>query len=171
MFRNIARQLASVISILVSASVKADVLPFGTVVEARFWVPMGSRISHAGDRVQATVIAPVFGDGQVLIPQGAVVSGAVGAVEQVGLGLKHLIAGIRYRFGRVELPNGDTIPITARVVQVETAKERVNTHGTITGIYPPANVSSSVALYAFPLLWLDPEVGFPVFANRPVPGL
>lgn len=129
-------------------------------------MPTGSRISHAGDPIEATVIAPVFGDGQLLIPQGAIIWGVVETVQRLGLGLKHPTASIQYRFSSVQLPDGDAIPISARVIQVETAKERVNAQGTISGIYPTANVSSSVAFYALPLLWIDPEVGVPVFAVK-----
>lgn len=87
-------------------------------------------------------------------------------VQRLGLGLKHPTASIQYRFSSVQLPDGDAIHISARVIQVETAKERVNAQGTISGIYPTANVSSSVAFYALPLLWIDPEVGVPVFAVK-----
>ncbi len=92
--------------------------------------------------------------------------GVVETVQRLGVGLKHPTASIQYRFDGIELPDGEAIPITARVIQVETAKERVNAQGTISGIYPTANVSSSVAFYALPLLWIDPEVGVPVFAVK-----
>jgi LssY C-terminus len=167
MLREIATLLASVGTFpFVSAYTTAGVLPAGTRLEARLSAPTGSRISHSGDRIEATVIAPAFGDRQMLIPQGAIVSGVVETVQRLGLGLKHPIATIGYRFDSVQLPNGEAIPITARVIQVETAKERVNAQGIISGIYPTANVSSSVAFYALPLLWIDPEVGVPVFAIK-----
>ena len=144
----------------------AEILPVGTLVEARFSAPTGSRISRSGDQIAATVIAPVFSDGQLMIPQGAIVSGVVGTVERLGLGLKHLTATIEYRFDRLQFPDGDAIPIRARVAQVETARERVNARGTISGIYPTANASSGVAFYALPLLWIEPEVAVPVFAIK-----
>lgn len=138
----------------------------GTRLEVRFSAATGSRISHPGDRIEAAVIAPVFGDGRLLIPQGAIVSGVVEAVQRLGLGLKHLTSCIEYQFDSLRLPAGDAIPIAARVVQVETAKERVNAQGIVSGIYPTANLSSSIAFYALPALWIDPAVGVPVLASK-----
>ena len=112
------------------------------------------------------MIAPVFADGQLLIPQGAIVSGVVETVQRLGLGLKRLTSGIEYQFDSLRLPDGDAIPIAARVVQVETAKERVNAQGIVSGIYPTANLSASIAFYALPALWIDPAVGVPVLASK-----
>jgi hypothetical protein len=167
MLRNFATLLFPIASMIVGASsARAEVLDAGTRFEARLSTPSGSRISHTGDRIEATVIAPVFEDERLMIPQGAIVSGAVVGVERLGLGLKHLTAGIAYRFDTVRLPNGAVIPIDAKVTQVETAKERVNAEGVIGGIYPTANVSSSAAFYVLPLLCIDPEFGVPILGVK-----
>ncbi len=139
----------------------AEVLPRGSGVEARLTVATGSRISHPGDAVQAIVIAPVFTDGRLLIPQGATLSGKIGNVDRLGFGLKHLTSSIDYRFETLRLPGGTTVPFEARVTQVETAKEQVNQRGTISGIYPTMNVSSGVAYYVLPLLCIEPHFGLP----------
>lgn len=148
------------------ACIAAVVVPAGTALEARLSVPTGSRISHEGDVIQATIIAPVFADHRLLIPQGAIVSGAVERVERVGLGLEHRTSGIEYRFNTLQLPDRVTVPIDARVIEVETAKERVNAVGMITGIHPTANLSSTVAFYAFPLLCVQPEFGIPMLGIK-----
>lgn len=167
MLRDLATLLLPIVSIVLgSTSVPAEVLPAGTRLEARLSTPSGSRISHPGDHIEATVIAPVFEDGRLLIPQRAIVSGVVAGVERLGLGLKHLTAAITYRFDTVQLPNGTAIPVDARVAQVETAKERVNAQGVIGGIYPTANVSSSAAFYVLPLLCIDPEFGIPILGVK-----
>jgi hypothetical protein len=152
--------------VLGPCSATAEVLPAGTHLEVRLSTPSGSRISHPGDHIEATVIAPVFADGRLLIPQGALVSGVVAGVERLGLGLKHPTAGIAYRFDTVQLPDGAALPIDARVAQVETAKERVNAEGVIGGIYPTANVSSSAAFYVLPLLCVDPQFGVPMLGVK-----
>jgi len=148
------------------APATAEVLQAGVSLEARLSTATGSRISHPGDPVKATVIAPVFAGGELVIPQGAVVSGVVEKVDRLGFGLKHLTAEIEYRFDAVQLPDLAVIPIEARTVRVETAKERVNTQGMIGGIYPTANISSTVAFYMLPLLCADPEFAVPVLGIK-----
>jgi hypothetical protein len=154
------------IFIFLHAALAEEVLAAGTYIEARLSTPTGSRISHPGDPIQATVIAPVVVDGQVIIPQGATLSGVVKTVERLGLGLKHLTATIEYLFEKVRFSDGKIVPIEARVIQVETAKERVNTQGIIGGIYPTANLSSTVAFYTLPFLCADPEFGVPVLGIK-----
>lgn len=167
MSRYFATLLLAIAGVVLGPSyTAAEVLLQGTHLEARLSTPSGSRISHPGDHIEATIIAPVFADGRLLIPQGAIISGVVVGVDRLGLGLKHLTAGIEYRFDRVQLPNGAAIPVQARVKQVETAKERVNRQGVIGGIYPTANVSSSAAFYVLPLLCVDPEFGIPMLGVK-----
>ncbi len=165
--RHFAALPASIAALLLIPSfLSAATLPPGTRLEVRLSVATGSRISHHGDRIEGTVIAPVFVDGRLVIPQGASVSGIVESAERLGLGLKHLTATLEYSFNSVRLPEGTAIPVETRVTEVETAKERVNAQGIIGGIYPTANVSSSVAFYAIPLLFVDPEFAAPVLGVK-----
>src|SRR6476469_2850341 len=138
-FDCVVRSLATLLVLapmatLTPAARAVDLLSAGTRLEVRLTGPTGSRISHTGDAISALVIAPVFGAGRLLIPQGAVVSGAIESVRRVGLGLKHLSSGIEYRFDTIRLPTGPAVPIETRVVRVETAKERVDAEGEIGGI-------------------------------------
>jgi hypothetical protein len=144
----------------------AEILAAGTHLEVRLSGPTGSRISHPSDSVEAVVIAPVFAEGRLLIPQGAMVLGAVKRVVRVGLGLKHVTSEIEYGFDAVQLPDGAAVPVESRVLEVETAKERVDPRGVISGIYPTANLSSSVAFFALPFLWAEPEFGVPVLGIK-----
>jgi hypothetical protein len=152
--------------ILVPLAMRAEEIAAGTDLETRLSTPTGSRISHPGDPIEAAVIAPVVIDGRLVIPQGATVSGTVERVQRLGLGLKHATAEIEYRFKTLRLPNGTTLPIEARVVDVETAKERVNAEGMVGGIYPTANLSSTVALYTLRLLCVDPDFGIPMLGVK-----
>ncbi len=154
--------------VLLPQLISAAVLPASTFLEVRLSSATGSRISHAGDTVNATVIAPVFVGGRLLIPQGAVVSGAVEEAGRLGYGLKHSTSNMQYRFTSLQLTDGTTVPIDAGVAQVETAKERVNADGLIRGIYPTANVSSSLASYVIPLLWISPHFGLPFLGIKVV---
>jgi LssY-like putative type I secretion system component LssY len=167
MLRDFATLLLSVGTlILIPSRMPAEVLPAGTRFEARLSAPTGSRISHPGDPIEATLIAPVMANGRLLIPQGATLSGVVKRVERLGLGLKHLTSGIEYRFDTVQLPGGTTVHVQAYVAQVETAKERVSDQGIVSGIYPTANLSSTAALCVLPLLYLDPEFGVPLLGIK-----
>lgn len=154
------------LAITVVPSLRAEELAAGTDLEARLSTPTGSRISHPGDPVQAIVIAPIVLNGRLIVPQGTVVSGIVADVERLGLGMKHLTAGISYRFNTLQLPDGTSLPIEARVADVETAKERVNPQGMVGGIYPTANFSSTVALYTLRALCVHPDFGVPLLGVK-----
>lgn len=169
MVRDLATPLISILTLfLLPALNAAEVLPAGTNLEIRFTVATGSRLSQPGDPIEATVIAPVFSDGRLLIPQGATVSGSIESVDRLGLGLKHLTSTIEYRFDSLRLPSGATVPMEARVTQVETAKERVNAQGIVSGIYPTVNLSAGVAYYALPLLCIEPHFGLPFLGIKVV---
>lgn len=155
-----------VLAVIAVSSIRAEELAAGTDLEARLSTPTGSRISHPGDSVQAVVIAPVVLNGRLVVPQGAIISGVVADVERLGWGMKHLTAGISYRFNTLQLPDGTSLSFDARVADVETAKERVNTQGMVGGIYPTANLSSSVALYTLRMLCVHPDFGIPMLGIK-----
>jgi len=128
-------------------------------LEVRLSTPTGSRISHTGDQVEGRTIAPVGFRGQILVPQASQVFGSIKTAQQFGLGFKQLTASIHYQFHTVRLANGETIPIQTEVLEVETAKERVDVDGTVRGIHPVASLSSSLSLVTAPMLFVAPPVG------------
>jgi LssY-like putative type I secretion system component LssY len=155
-----------VIILLLSVPLSAQDLPAGTILEARLSMATGSRISHSGDRIEATIIAPASVGSHILIPDGSVLSGVIENVNRIGLGLKHTTATIGYNFDTLRLRNGETILIKSEVAGVETAKERVNVTGTVQGIHPMASLSSTLDVFAVPLLCVTPPVGAPVWATK-----
>jgi hypothetical protein len=155
-----------VIMALLSLPSAARDLPAGTILEARLSIATGSRISHPGDKVDATIIAPASMGGRILVPDGSTVSGIVENVNRLGLGLKHTTASIGYYFDTLRLRNGKTILIKSEVVEVETAKERVDVTGTVHGIHPIASLSSALDFLAVPLLCVTFGVGAPVWATK-----
>ena len=156
----------AVLFTLFPRSVAAEELPAGTTLEVRLSDATGSRVSHVGDRVEGTVIAPALLQERVLIPQGVTITGVVASVERLGLGLKHLTAAIEYRFDTLRLPDGKLIPIETKLINVETAKERVNVDGRVGGIHPTASLSSSVSIYVLPFLYAAPLVAGPTLAIK-----
>ena len=169
--------LALALGAFTSCSLNATEIPAGTNLEVRLLAPTGSRVSHPGDRIRATVIAPVVEGGSVTVPQGSTLSGSVVSVHRLGLGLKHCTASIEIRFDSLEFPveptNASTselaqpgrVPIAARVLQVETAKERVNDRGVIGGIHPALNLSSGFSIFISALL-MEPGIAVPVMGVK-----
>jgi hypothetical protein len=141
-----------VIILPLSLPLSAQDLPAGTILEAQLSMATGSRISHPGEPIEVTIIAPVSaGGGRILIPDGSVVSGVIENVNPIRLGLKHTTASIGYNFDALRLRNGETVRIKSQVVEVETAKERVDVTGTVQGIHPIASVSSMLDFFVVPL--------------------
>ena len=155
---------AAVLALIGSATASAETLPVDTTIEARLLSTTGSRVSHIGDPISATVIAPVTaninGELRIVIPAGSTLLGTVREVNRLGLGLRHSSAAIRYNLDSLVLPGKPPIAISERVVQIETAKEDVDVEGTIYGTHPTANVSSTVSFYTLPLIYT-----IPVFAD------
>jgi len=147
-------------------AVSAGNLPAGTVLEARLAAATGSRISHSGDPIEATIIAPVAVQGRILVPQGSRLLGSITDATALGLGLKHYTASIHYAFHTLVLPDEAVVPVDAQLVEVDTAKEHVDDFGTVHGIHPIVSVSSGVAYVAVPLLLANPTIGAPVWGVK-----
>jgi hypothetical protein len=143
-------------------------LPAGTALEVRLSGTTGSRISHRGDPIEATVIAPVSVDGRILVPQGSRLLGFVSNATALGFGLKHTTASIGYDFRTLLLPGNTAVPLDAQLVEVDTAKERVDDRGTVKGIHPIVSVSSGVSYVAVPLLLANPAIGVPIWGAKSV---
>ncbi len=144
----------------------AQELPAGTRLEVRLWAPTGSRLSHQGDPVEATIIAPISEHGRILVPQGATLLGSIAEVHAMGLGLKHSTASLSYDFHTLRFRSGATIAVKTQLIEVETAKEHVDRLGTVHGMHPIVSLSSNLSYYTFPLLLIDPAVGFPILAVK-----
>jgi len=127
----------------------AQVLPAGTTLEVRLSKPTGSSISHSGDLVKGTIIAPISVAGQVVVPQGSRLIGSIESVKRFGLGLKQVTAAIDYRFHTLQFLNGEAIPIQTELLEVETAKERVDVDGTVRGIQAVGVKADSSQVYAW----------------------
>jgi hypothetical protein len=101
-------------------------LPAGTRLEIRLTTAVGSYSSKVGSPVSAVLMAPVIG-----LPAGSSVEGEVKSVRRVGLGIVHETAEIELEFKRVILPDSTIIPISARVIEVDNARERIGKDGRI----------------------------------------
>ena len=84
------------------------------------------------------------------------------------LGLKHTTASIRYDFHTLLLPGDAAVPVSAQLVEVDTAKEQVDDFGTVYGIHPIVSVSSGAAYFVVPLLLAEPTIGAPIWGVKSV---
>jgi len=132
---------------------------------------VGSRISHLGDAVSASLITPYFDHERLLLPAGVTISGRVERIDKLGLGLRHTEARLDLHFTQLQLTDGTIVPFDAHVASVETARESVRTDGAIIGINPTANFSTGVsALFTLSNLaereFRLPIIGFKFLAAR-----
>ncbi len=153
-------------TLLLSLPVLAQELHAGTALEARLSSATGSRISHPGDPIEATIIAPVSVRGRIIVPQGSRLFGSIASATALGFGIKHSTASIAYAFDTLQLPSGAPIPVNTQLVEVEAAKEHVDALGTVRGIHPIASLSSSLSFYTVPLLLVDPTIGAPIWCIK-----
>lgn len=153
-------------TLLFSLTLPAQGLPGGTTLEARLSGATGSRVSHLGDPIEATIIAPVSVEGRILVPQGSILHGSIADATAIGFGLKHATASLAYSFDTLELPSGVQIPVQTQLVEVETAKEHVDDSGIVRGIHPIVSLSSSWTYCAAPLAILSPPIGAPLWGMK-----
>jgi hypothetical protein len=151
---------------LTSLALQAGEIPIGTSLEIRLDKATGTRVSKPGESIEATLIAPVMDGERVAIPAGSTISGEVVLVKKLGWGVKRSNAALGYRFHTLELPDGGATAIQTKLVHVETARENVDAQGIVQGIRAANNVSSSLAMYAWRLLLLDPVVAIPVWVGK-----
>ena len=104
----------------------ADEVPANTEMRAALDTPLSSKVSKPGDRFTATIADPVRGsNGAVIIPPGARVEGEVADLEQT----KAITAlrdkpQISLHFRDIVMPNGQTLPLTATLVSVNSTNGR-----------------------------------------------
>ena len=103
-------------------------------LELRLQQEVNSYSSQVGDRVQAVLIAPFRMDGLDRVAAGARVWGEVAEVRRVGVGLVRETASMTLRFTELEAGPAGRMPIRARVVTIDNARERVDGAGKIRGI-------------------------------------
>ncbi|HLJ50099.1 MAG TPA: LssY C-terminal domain-containing protein [Bryobacteraceae bacterium] len=128
--------------------------PSGAPLHVRLTKPVGSFASKPGTAIRAVVIAPLIVADQLLVPSGAMVTGEVKSVHKVGFGIRHETAEIKLGFDHIELPNGDRIPIEARVQQVDNGRERVTADGRIQRLRSTSTISYRATGYIRQaLLW------------------
>ncbi len=100
----------------------ADAIPAGTLMEVELNQTIGTDENRVGDRFTATVVRPLVArNGQVVVPQGALVHGVVtGLDDSDHLGDQ---AAIRVNFERITF-QGRSYPFAAQVVDADVETDR-----------------------------------------------
>ncbi len=102
-----------------------------------FWIrlldPVASYSTKAGTPVRAALIQSPECSSTPVFPAGLEVDGTVVAVRKVGMGIRHDTASLTIRFDRLTAADGEVLPITADVVEIDNAREHVK-NGVIRGI-------------------------------------
>jgi hypothetical protein len=101
-------------------------IPAGTRLEIRLTTPVGTYASKVGSPVSAVLTAQASE-----LPVGSMLSGEVTEVRRVGFGIVHETSAIEIEFTRITLPDFSAYPISARVIEVDNARESVGSGGLI----------------------------------------
>lgn len=112
---------------------QCDSLKPGEAVWVRLLQPVSSYSGKAGNKVQAMVIESPACAGAEEIAAGTVVEGEIKSVRRVGMGLVHETATVRVDFDHLLTKEGKEIEISARVVEIDNARETVK-NGVIRGV-------------------------------------
>jgi hypothetical protein len=140
--------MTTLLSVLLSiAALSIRPLPQGTQLHIRLTSPVGSYASAPGSPVSAVLIAPLIVDGETVLPAGSTLAGTVKSVTRVGLGLRHETASLDLEFSQITTPDGETIPVSAQVADVDNSRERVTRDGRIRGVRSTSSLCYRVSGY------------------------
>src|SRR5215813_3567161 len=110
-----------------------DRVPAGEPLWIRLSAPISTYTAKAGDPVHGVLTQDVVCENDVVLPMGAPVDGVVRSKRKVGWGIRHETAALELVFNRATVSPGAVVEMTARVEEVENAREQVR-NGVIQGI-------------------------------------
>jgi|SRR5271166_3644 len=116
-----------------SVAVACDQLAAGQAMWVRLASPISTYTAQVGDPVRAVLTQDVSCGNDVVLPMGARISGAVLSKRKVGWGIRHETAALEIEFNHAVYEDGSTIALSARVEEIENAREQVK-HGVIQGV-------------------------------------
>src|SRR5271166_3169587 len=110
-----------------------DQLPEGQSMWIRLASPVSTYTAQVGDPVHAILTQDLVCGGDIVLPMGTSIDGVVRSKRKVGWGIRHETAALELEFNRAIAEPGVVITLTARVEEVENAREPVR-NGVIQGI-------------------------------------
>ncbi|MGB7435909.1 MAG: LssY C-terminal domain-containing protein [Candidatus Acidiferrum sp.] len=117
----------------VPASADCDYIPRGKSFWVRLLDPVASYSSRPGASVRAVLIQSPECGATPVFPAGLELDGEVVAARKVGLGIVHDTAYVKIQFTRLVTSDGQVLPISSEVVEVDNARETVR-KGVIQGV-------------------------------------
>ena len=142
--------------------------PAGMQLNVRLTTTIGSYASKVGTPVSAVLIAPSMVNGRIMLPAGSTLSGKVKMVHRVGFGIVHETAALDLEFNRVTLENGDQIPLSVQLTDVDNARESVKPDGRIQGLRATNSPCYRVSGYIRRLIDLDIHARLATWAVKSV---
>jgi hypothetical protein len=100
-------------------------LPAGQSLWIRLSTPISTYTAKVGDAVHAVLTQDLVCGREVVAPLGTPIEGVVRSKHKVGWGIRHETAALELEFNQLNLGKGNTVAITARVEEVENARENV----------------------------------------------
>ena len=110
-----------------------DKLPPGQSIWIRLAAPVSTYSAKVGDPVHAVLIQDLVCNNETALPMGATIDGFVRSKRKVGWGIRHETAALELEFNRAITGTGEAVALSARVEEVENAREPVR-KGVIQGI-------------------------------------
>jgi hypothetical protein len=127
-------------AIALASSIWAAELPVDTKIEIRLKTKVSSNASKPHDPLEAMVIQPVLLGEQCVIPIGATLRGEVTKAEPSAAADQR--ASLQLDFNQLRGKNGKTIPIAAKVADIDNSRESVDKDGLIEGIVASDSLSN-----------------------------
>ena len=163
-----------VLSCVMAASKMAcacDRLPAGQALWIRLAAPVSTYSAKVGDPVHAVLTQDLVCDDEIVLPTGTPIEGIVQSRRKVGWGIHHETAALELVFDRAVAAPDLIVPLTARVEEVQNAREAVH-NGVIQGIRSSDTFQGSINSRLIHLPTYNPysdpfliayKVTFPIF--------
>ena len=110
-----------------------DQLPAGQHLWIRLTAPISTYTAKAGDLVHAVLTQDLVCENEIVLPMGTPIEGVVRNKRKVGWGIRHETATLELEFNHAINGPAVTTDFTARVEEVENARELVH-NGIIQGV-------------------------------------
>ncbi len=149
------RGLALLCVLCATMAFGCDRIPAGKSLWIRLAAPVSTYTAKVGDPVHAVLTQDLVCDNEVVLPMGAPVEGVVRSKRKVGWGIRHETAALELEFNRAIAGPGVIITLTARVEEVENAREPVR-NGVIQGIRSSDTFQGSINSHLIHLPTLSP---------------
>jgi hypothetical protein len=134
-----------------------------TRIEARLLHAISTYRMKSGAAAEALLATPLCRPDGTRLPEGTTLRGVVTRVHKVGLGLIHETASMKLTFDRWHLPDGREFPAEVRLVEIDSARERIDSHSVIHGVRATSTLSNRFGQRLVFLAMGHPVVMTPLF--------